>query len=449
MPPVRRRYPELGFLLAAVLVVAPGSVAGAQVLEATLDNGLRVLLLEDHRSPVVALQLWYRVGSRNERIGLTGLSHFLEHMMFKGTPRYGPRMYAALVDAQGGQQNAYTSRDATVYYVNVVADKIDLVLDLEADRMRHLSLDPQAIEAERKVVVEERRTRTEDDPIGALSETFHAMAFMAHPYRLPIIGFMQDIERLTAVDLRGWYDAYYVPNNAVLVAAGALKAPELLEKVRARFGAIPRGREVAPVVVVEPEQRGERRVWIRKEAQLPVVFVGYPAPNFRSADAYPLEVLSVILSAGRASRLYRRLVYEERVALGAGGEYDRLTLDPDTFTFYATVLPEKTVEEAERVLMAEVERIRTELVTEEELQRAKNQIEATFLFEQDSISAQASTLGRYELLGNWRLRDQFLPGIRAVTRDDVLRVAQRYFARDRQTTAILVPVASGSSGAIR
>jgi len=427
-------------VLAALLALAPLVVRAEEVVEAILENGLKVLLLEDHRSPVITLQIWYRLGSRNERVGLSGLSHYLEHMMFKGTPRYGPRVYARLVDEQGGQDNAFTSRDATVYFVSVVADKIDLILDLEADRMRHLLFDPREVDSERKVIVEERRTRTEDDPIGTLAEEFHLAAFTAHPYRIPPVGFMNDIQRLSADDLRAWYNTYYLPNNAILVAVGDFKASEMLEKVRARFGAVSRGPDPPRVTIVEPEQRGERRVWVRREAQLPAIFVGYHTPNHRSPDAYPLEVLSTVLSAGRASRLYQRLVYEQRLALDAGGDYTHLSIDPDSFTFYATVLPDKTVEEVERALMAEVERLQTELVHEEELQRAKNQIESAFLFGQDSVHARASTLGRYELAASWRLRDEFLPRIRAVTREDLQRVARQYFIRDHQTTAILIPV---------
>jgi zinc protease len=196
--------------------------------------------------------------------------------------------------------------------------------------------------------------------------------------------------------------------------------------------------------VVEPEQRGERRVWIKKEAQLPVIFIGYRTPHHQSPDSYALDVLSTVLSGGRASRLYQRLVYEQRLALDAGGDYTRLSLDPDLFTFYATVLPDKTVEEVERALLAEVDRLRTDPVGAEELQRAKNQIEAAFVFRQDSMYARASTLGSYELVAGWRLRDAYLPGIRAVTVEDLRRVAVQYFVRDSQTTAILVPVPPGA-----
>ena len=421
-------------------------MAAEDVVEATLDNGVRVLLQEDHRSPVASFQVWYRVGSRDERVGLTGLSHYLEHMMFKGTPTYGPGVFSKRVETVGGQDNAFTSRDVTAYHVTVSADQLDLVVELEADRMRHLLLAPREVDAERKVVMEERRTRTEDDPVGALAELFSTAAFVVHPYRLPTIGLAQDIQRLTASDLRSWYETYYRPNNAIIAVVGDFRAGELLERIRMRFGGIPRGPDPPRVAVVEPEQRGERRVWLRKEAQLPVVFAGYPVPNHRSEDAYPLEVLSTVLSGGRTSRLYRRLVYEERLALEAAGDYPRLTLDSDTFTFYVTVLPGRTVEEAETALNAEVERLRTELVSDEELRRAQNQLEAAYLFGQDSVSSRSATLARHELLGGWRLRETYLPGIRAVTREDVRRVAERYLVAERRTTAILLPVPPAAAG---
>jgi zinc protease len=434
----------LRVLCAGLVGVGPGLAlhpAGAgEVVETTLDNGLRVLVEADHRSSTVALQIRYGVGSRNETEGRSGLSHFLEHMMFKGTARYGPRAYSRLIERLGGEENAYTGRDATTYHVTVAADRIDLVLDLEADRMRNLRLDPKELESERQVVMEERRTRAEDDPVGALAEEFARVAFVSHPYRIPTIGLMPDIERLTVADLRGWYDTYYWPNNTVLIAVGDVEPAAFLEKVRARFGPIPRGPAPPPVTAVEPEQHGERRVTVKKEAHLPVVYVGYPVPNYRSPDAYPLEVLSTLLSTGRASRLYQRLVYGGRLALDAGGDYSLLTADPDLFTFYVTVLPEKPVAEAERALALEIERFRAEPPGEEELQRAKNQIEASFLFGQDSLAARASMLGLYESNGGWRGRDAYLPRVRAVTGEDIQRVAHQYFVDAHKTTAILVPV---------
>lgn len=429
-------------LLSALCLALAGAAAPAadDVLEATLDNGLRVLLLQDHRSPLVSFQVWYRVGSRNERPGATGLAHLLEHMMFKGTTAYGPRMFATLIEQSGGQDNAFTSQDYTSYFVTIVADKLDLVVALEADRMRNLLLDATAFESERLVVMEERRTRTEDDPEGFLGEELSAIAFVAHPYRSPIVGWMEDLRGLRVEDAREFYRTYYVPNNALVVAAGDFKAPELLEKIRRAFGAIPRAADPPPVRVAEPRQNGERRVTVRKEAQLSPVFIGYPVPNFRSPDAHALELLSTILSEGRSSRLHRRLVYERQIALNAGGDYSYFSADPNLFWFFATALPGQTPEALERALMEEVERLKTEPVSASELERAKNQIEAAFVFRQDSVYSRASLLARFELIGGWRLRDQFVPAIRAVTAADLQRVARAHFPDERRNVGVLLPI---------
>jgi zinc protease len=429
-------------LLSALCLALAGAAAPAaeDVLEATLDNGLRVLLLQDHRSPLVSFQVWYRVGSRNERPGATGLAHLLEHMMFKGTTAYGPRMFATLIEQSGGQDNAFTSQDYTSYFVTIAADKLDLVVALEADRMRNLLLDAKDFESERLVVMEERRTRTEDDPEGFLGEELSAIAFVAHPYRSPIVGWMEDLRGLRVEDAREFYRTYYVPNNALVVAAGDFKAPELLEKIRRAFGAIPRAADPPPVRVVEPRQNGERRVTVRKEAQLSPVFIGYPVPNFRSPDAPALELLSTILSEGRSSRLHRRLVYERQIALNAGGDYSYFSADPNLFWFFATALPGQTPEALERALMEEVERLKTEPVSAAELERAKNQIEAAFVFRQDSVYSRASLLARFELIGGWRLRDQFVPAIRAVTAADLQRVARAHFPDERRNVGVLLPI---------
>src|SRR5262245_55843366 len=246
MSSVRRRHAVV-LLIGLSLMIGPHVVVDAappmpDVKEATLDNGLRVLVLEGHRSPGVSVQLWYRVGSRNERPGATGLAHFLEHMMFKGTPTHGKGEFARLVEQNGGQDNAFTTQDATSYFVDIAADKVDMVLGLEADRMRHLLLEAKEIDSERQVVMEERRTRTEDDPDGLINEELNALAFKAHPYRWPIIGWMEDIRHIRQAELRAFYDMYYQPNNALLVVAGDVKAGPLLERVRRLFGAIPKGR---------------------------------------------------------------------------------------------------------------------------------------------------------------------------------------------------------------
>src|SRR6185295_3291155 len=280
-------------LAAALLTIASVAAAPTQTLaatsdvaEATLDNGLRVLVLEDRRSPIVSVQVWYRVGSRNELPGATGLAHFLEHMMFKGTPTHGKGEFSRLVEQNGGQDNAFTSQDVTSYYVDIAADKVDLALALEADRMRNLRREPKEIDSERQVVMEERRTRTEDDPDGLVSEEMMSLAFKAHPYRWPVIGWMEDIRRIGRAELRAFYDTYYRPNNAILVAVAAVAAPALLDRVRRLFGGIARGPEPPLVAAIEPPQIDERRVVVKKPgAQVPIVNVSWHVPNFRSADA--------------------------------------------------------------------------------------------------------------------------------------------------------------------
>jgi len=435
-------------LLALVLVLALVAPAPAQgpaastgaVLATTLDNGLRVLLLEDRRSPIVSVQLWYRVGSRNERAGSTGIAHFLEHMMFKGTPRYGPRQYARLIEQNGGQDNAFTSQDLTSYFVNITADKLDLVLELEADRMRNLLLDPKDINAEREVVIEERRTRTEDDPEGFLGEEVGSVAFKAHPYGAPIIGWMEDLKRITPAEIRAFYDVYYVPNNAILVVVGDFEAPAVLDKVKQRFGSVARGADPPPVLATEPVQNGERRVVVQKQAKLPIVYLAWPVPSQKSADAPALEMLSTILSGGRASRLYRSLVYDRQLALEAGGDYSYFSLDPNLFWFWATAMPGQTPETVERALLGEMERLRNEPVTAEELTRAGNQIEAQFVFQQDSVYRRAALLARFETIGGYRFLDSYVDLIRAVTAADVQRVARAYFPVDRKNVGVLLPL---------
>jgi zinc protease len=410
------------------------------VTEAALDNGLRVLVQEDPRNPVVAVQIYYKVGSRNERPGATGLAHFLEHLMFKGTPTHGRGEISRLIERNGGRDNAFTTKDMTGYYVNIAADKLDLVLGIEADRMRHLLLDPAEIDSERKVVMEERRMRTDDDPEGTVYEAMSSLAFKAHPYRWPIIGWMSDIERINPTELRAFYDTYYQPNNAVLVIAGDVRAAEALALVRRHFGPIPRGATPPAVTAVEPPQTDERRLVVRKEgAQLPIVNIAWHVPNQASKDAPALELLSTLLSEGRSSRLYQRLVYDKRMALGAGGEYSYSSLDPSLFWFYATPLPGQTPEAVEQALMVEVEQLKREPVPMEELERARNQIEASFVWQQDSVFTRASVLGRFEVVGSWRLLDDYLPRMRAVTPADVQRVARDYFPVDRKNVSILLP----------
>ena len=426
-------------LIVVSLLVSSGARAADRVVATTLDNGLRVLLLEDQRSPIVSFQMWYRVGSRNEHRGMTGIAHFLEHLMFKGTPSHGPKQFARLVEENGGQDNAFTSQDVTSYYVDIAADKLDLVLDLEADRMQNLLLDPKEINSEREVVIEERRTRTEDDPGGFLGEEVSSIAFKAHPYQAPIIGWMDDIKRITPEEIRAFYKTYYVPNNAIVVAVGAFRADDVLEKIKRRFGRIPRGKVPPPMLAIEPTPNGERRVSVKRQAELPIVYMAWHVPNYQSDDSVALELLSTILSGGRASRLYRDLVYQRQLALEAGGDNSYFSIDPSLFWFWATPMPGQTPEKLETELSAHIERLKKEPVTDEEMARAKNQIEAAFVYQDDSIHQRASLLARFELIGGYAMKDSFLAKIRAVTAADLTRVARTWFDPDKKVVGVLLP----------
>ena len=441
MQDVMRRTIAAAWVL-LFLVLAQG-IADAQVTtrvkESVLDNGLKVLLLEEHKAPVVTVHVWYQIGARNEQPGATGLSHFLEHMMFKGTSKVGPGQFSKTVQKNGGRDNAFTSDDYTGYFETFASDRFELALELEADRVRGLLLDPKEVESEKKVIMEERRLRTDDDPVSALRETMEAVAFQVHPYRQPVIGWMSDLEALTREDLVRHYNTYYLPNNAMLIVVGDFKSDELLPKIQRVFGAIPRGPEPPKVRAVEPEQHGERRLVLKKEAELPFVFMGYHVPDLKHPDNFALEVLAYILSGGKSARIYKSLVYDKQLALFAGGGYDRESIDPNLFSFYASVMPGKTAEEVERAMTAEIERLKSDLIPDRELEKAKNQIEAGFLLGQDSVFNLARQLAEYEIVAGWRTWEAYLPGIRAVKAEDLQRVAKTYLTPDNQTVAVLIP----------
>jgi zinc protease len=410
-----------------------------QVQEFVLDNGLKVLLLEDHKSPAVTFQVWYRVGSRNEKDGKSGLSHFLEHMLFKGTPKVKPEEYSRIIAKNGGRSNAFTTSDVTVYFATMSRDKIGVEIELEADRMVNALLGETYFEPEKKVIQEERRLRTEDNPVSALGEVTGAVAYMVHPYRRPVIGWMDDIQHLTRQDLVDYYKLYYAPNNAFIVMTGDFSTQEMLPKIKAAFGNLPRGAEAPKVRAEEPPQQGERRVTLKKEAELPFVLMYYHTPNLKSPDSYALDVLSVVLAGGRSSRLYHDLVYQKRLARSVDADYNGLAIDPSVFSVTAQLMPGKEPAEIEREMDRLLEQVKVELISDRELQKAKNQIESAFIYAQDSIFGQAMKIGYYEAVGGWRLMDGYLDGIRKVTREDVQRVAKAYLDRDRRTVGILLP----------
>jgi zinc protease len=413
----------------------------AEPREFVLANGMKVLLIEVPKAPVATVQVWYKVGSRNEVMGRAGLSHMLEHMMFKGTTKYPKGAFSRLIRKNGGMDNAFTSQDFTAYFENLAADRVELALELEADRMQGLQFDMNELKTERDVVKEERRLRTEDDPQGALVEALFAQAFLSHPYHWPVIGWFGDLDAMTLDDLQRHYDTFYSPNNATLIIVGDIKAETLLPTIKQLFEPIPRGPEPKPLAAMEPDQKGERRFLLKREAQVPFVMMGYRVPNYTSEDSYALDILESILSRGKSSRLYQSLVYDQKSALAVGAEYSLMQTDPGLFYFYALVSPGQKVEAVEEALNKEIKRLQAELPTDLELQRAKNQVEAARIFEQDSNFRHAMLLGQAETVGaGWRKVDQFLERIRSVTAKDVQRVARQYLIDDNRTVGSLIPV---------
>jgi zinc protease len=430
----------LRLLLGLFLVsIAPEISQATAVKEFVLGNGLKVFLLEDHKSPAVTFQVWYRVGSRNEKDGKSGLSHFLEHMMFKGTPSIKPEEYARIIAKNGGRSNAFTTSDVTVYFATMSRDKIGIELEMEADRMANALLGDTYFEPEKKVIQEERRLRTDDKPVAALDEVTSAVAYTVHPYRRPVIGWMDDIQNLSRQDLVDHYKLYYAPNNAFIVVAGDFSTEEILPKIKAAFEKIPRGPEAPKVRAEEPPQRGERRVFLKKEAELPFIMMFYHAPNLKSPDNFALDLLTVVLAGGRSSPMYHDLVYQKRLARSVDASYSSVSIDPGGFSITAQLMPDKEPPEVEREIDILVDKIKAELISERDLQKAKNQIESSFIFAQDSIFGQAMKIGYYEANGGWRQMDQYIEGIRQVTREDIRRVAKEYLDRDRRTIGVLVP----------
>jgi zinc protease len=429
-------------LVAALFISGlPTFCFGTEQSEYILSNGMKVLLVEVPKAPVATVQVWYKVGSRNEVMGRAGLSHMLEHMMFKGTAKYPKGSFSRIIRKNGGVDNAFTGQDFTAYFENVAADRVPLALELEADRMQGLTLDNAEFQTEREVVKEERRLRSEDDPQGALVETLFAQAYMSHPYHWPVIGWFADLDAMTIEDLQRHYDTFYSPNNATLVVVGDIKADLLLPTIKRLFEPIPRGPSPKQSLVPEPEQRGERRFLLKREAQVPFVMMGFRVPNYSSEDSYALDVLESILSRGKSSRLYQSLVYEQKNSLSVGAEYSLMQTDPGLFYFYSLVNPSVKVETVEVALQHEITRLHNEPPSDEELQRAKNQIEASRTFERDSNFRHAMLLGQAEMVGaGWRRIDQFVERIRAVTAKDIQRVARQYLTEDNRTLGILVPL---------
>ncbi|WP_018860901.1 MULTISPECIES: pitrilysin family protein [unclassified Thioalkalivibrio] len=433
----------------AVWLIGASVVAGeldieSDVVEATLDNGLTVLVLEDRRAPVVANMVWYRVGSADEHSGITGISHMLEHMMFRGTEKYEPGEFSRIVARMGGRENAFTGRDYTGYHQVIGSDHWETVMAMEAERMQHLKLQEDEFRPELRVVQEERRLRVEDQPNALLREQLMATAFFNHPYGQPVIGWMTDIESYTLEDLQDWYDRYYHPNNAVVVVVGDVDADEVIAAAEKHFGSIPSGNLPEAKPRRETPQTGERRITVQAPAQVPFLMMGWKAPVLNTLDshedAYALLVAAGILDSGEASRFARELVRGQELASATSARYSPFGRLDDLFMVAAVPASGTDIESLEQALLDEIDRLAEEPVDDRELERVQARVIASEVYERDSVRAQAFQLGMLETVGvGWRENDRFLERVREVTAEDVQRVVREYLVPERRTVGILDP----------
>jgi zinc protease len=432
--------------LAWVLVLLPLAAAAQQAShECRLDNGMRVIVKEDHRAPTVAHMVWYKAGSMDEHSGVTGVAHVLEHMMFKGTKNLKPGEFSQRVAALGGRENAFTSKDYTAYYQQVEKSRLEQVMALEADRMANLVLDKNEFAREIRVVMEERRWRTEDQPIPQVYEALNAAAFTAHPYRHPIAGWMSDLQSMTVEDAKAWYDRWYAPNNATMVVVGDVDPRQVLALAEKYFGKIPRKAVPPTRPQEEAPQRGIRRVIVKAPAENPYVALAFKAPTLRDVEkdeeVYALDVLAAVLSGYDNARLNARLVRTDRVANSAGAGYSSISRGPSLFLLTGVPAAGTTTEELEKRLRAEVARIAREGVSDEELKRVKTQLIAGEIYKRDSIFGQAMEIGELELAGIPHTKiDRIIEKLGQVTSQQVQAVAKKYFEDDRLTVATLVPL---------
>ena len=433
--------------LAALLVTFFwASVTWAQeypVATKTLKNGMKILVQSDHTIPNVALYTFYRIGSRNERPGTTGLSHFFEHMMFNGAKKYGPGELDKAMEANGGSNNAYTTRDVTVYQDWFPRSALDLIFDLEADRIRDLSFDPKKIESERGVVASERRTSVDGQNEGVLDEQLWATAFIAHPYQWPVVGWMSDIESWKIADLKRHFEMGYSPSNATMVVVGDVTPEEVFALAEKYLEPIPSHAPPPPVTTLEPEQLGERRLVVHKPAELPLLMIGYHVPKTDNPDFYALNVLRSILFQGESSRMYQRLVDKDQIALDVESETDN-AFDPTLLLFEAQPKEGVDPQQCEKAIYEELERVENAQVTDRELEKAKNFRLAEFYRQVRTINGRANTVGTYEVFfGNYQKLFDAAKNYNAVTKDDVQRVAKKYFGANNRTVATLLPENEG------
>jgi zinc protease len=431
------RSAVLWFLSTLLWLSAGGDLQAQEVRETVLPNGLKVLTKEVHAAPVVTTYVWYKVGSRNENVGMTGISHQIEHLMFKGTRRLKTLDIDRLITRAGGDNNAFTSQDFTAYYIELPRDKLEVALQIEADRMTGSRMSPEDLAKEKNVVLSELEGN-ENNPQFVLDEFVQGAAFHAHPYHWPIIGFKSDVQSFTPEKVRSYYRTYYQPNNATLVIAGDFSTEEVLGRVRALFGRIPRAPDPPQVVTEEPPQRGERRVVVKKEGLTHYFEVVYHVPPFRGRDSKALDVLDAVLTGGKSSRLFKALV--ESGLAASVDSYLPKSHDPGWYGLYVTVRSGVDPDTVEKVLFSEIGKVQRDTLDDRELKKAVNQTKAQFIYAKDNVSSQAYYLGYFETVASYKLLDTYVDGLKAVTKADIRRVASQYLIPDNRTVGIFEPI---------
>jgi zinc protease len=432
-------------LLIVILAMPSIVFAEVSIQEFKLNNGLKLIVQEDHRSPVVVSQVWYRAGSIDEVNGKTGVAHVLEHMMFKGTRRVPAGQFSRKVAAAGGKENAFTSADYTCYFQQLEKSHLALAFKLEADRMVNLNLTKKEFDKEIKVVMEERRWRTDDKPQSMVNEAFQGAVYRAHPYSRPVVGFMNDLENMTYEDAREWYHNWYAPNNATIVVVGDVKSKEVYQLAQQYFGKLKPKMLPARKPQIEPAQLGERRVVVKAPAKQSYLLMGYHVPSLKDADndwePYALEVLAGVLSGNPAARLNQTLVRDSQLAVDVSAGYDILTRGQSSlFELDGTPSEGKTVAELESALLQQIEKVKEFGVTVEELDRVKAGVIAADVYQRDSMFYQGMQIGTVETIGfSWKILDEYPKKLRAVTPEQVQLVAKKYLLKDNLTIATLDP----------
>ncbi|MCW1953252.1 MAG: insulinase family protein [Flavobacteriia bacterium] len=410
----------------------------SDVASFTLKNGMKIMVLEDHSIPNANMYLFWKVGSRNEYPGITGLSHFFEHMMFNGSKKFGPKMFDRTMEAAGGSNNAYTTENLTVYTDWFPISALETIFDLEADRIGHLDLDPAMVESERGVVLSERSTGLENSNFRNISEQVKGAAFLAHPYRWSVIGYESDIKNWSIEDLQTYFDTYYAPNNAVVVISGDVRLSEVKKLATKYFEPIVSKATPRAIHTEEPEQMGQKRLRVHKEVSSPNVMLAYHVPETKHPDYYALDLLSAILSGGNSSRLYSQIVDSKQIATSVFS-YMPESIDPNLFYFYGVCSPEVAAEDLEKEMVAVIASVAQNGVTERELQKVKNQKLVALYKSLETIDGKSNTLGTYELyFGDYKKMFEAPASYEKVTAKDIQRVAQQYFNTDNSTVGFLM-----------